>query len=188
MDNVPVAVTGVDGSVLNLPPRFSFYHFNGGAGAPQEAAHFIAVVKPLFKPGDDLCLDWEDIGASGTQMTAAWADTFCDAVEQWCGFPIKIYGGDAPREQLPKASSAVYDRFMDRRFWMCEYGNFNANNVPGPWKLIGPDYWQDDGDRYGPGPHAIAGITGYCDNSTVVGSMTVAKLAARWGGGKGVTI
>ena len=98
MDGNPVTVTDVDGTILQIPPKFGFYHFNGGAAASTEAAHFIATVKSQgWQSGDDLCLDWEDIGASGTQMSVTWADQFCDAVEQWCGFPIKVYGGDAPR-------------------------------------------------------------------------------------------
>ena len=184
MTGEAVAVLDVDGTtLLHLTPRFGFYHFNGGAGAAAEAAHFVATVKPMWKPGDDLCLDWEDIGASGLQMTAVWADQFCDSVEQWCGFPIKVYGGDAPREQLAKASSSTIDRFLARRYWDCQYGPFNAADVPLPWKESGPLQWQDDGDQYGPGPHKIPGIQGYVDNSTVVGSMTVAKLASSWGGG-----
>jgi hypothetical protein len=181
MDGVPIEVTDVDGTALSVAPHFGFYHFNGGAAAAAEAAHFIATVKPLWQPGDDLCLDWEDIGASGAQMSASWADEFCDAVEQWCGFAIKVYGGDTPRQQLTKATSTVFDRFVKRRYWDCQYGQFNRALVPLPWKQTGPFQWQDDGDQYGPGPHTIPGLTGYCDNSTVVAPMTVAKMAAGWG-------
>ena len=63
MDGAPVTVTDVDGSTLHITPRFGFYHFNGGAAAATEAAHFMTFVRPLYQPGDDLCLDWEDIGA-----------------------------------------------------------------------------------------------------------------------------
>ena len=183
MNGVAVPVTDIDGTVLQVQPRFGFYHFNGTGAASAEGAHFIASVKAAgYAPGDDLCLDWEDIGASGYQQPALWADQFCTTVEQWSGFPIKVYGGDAPREQLAKASSAVIDRFAKRRLWFCQYGNFQSNLVPVPWKGQ-PFQWQDDGDQWGPGPHTIPGITRYCDNSTVVGGMTVAKLAAGWAGG-----
>lgn len=188
MDGAPVQVTDVGGAVLQVPPKFGFYHFNGGADAAAEAAHFIAAVKAAgYQPGDDLCLDWEDIGASGHQMPATWADQFCNAVEQWCGFNIKIYGGDAPREQLAHVSATLIERFAARRFWFCQYGNFRADLVPVPWKGQ-PYQWQDDGDQWGPGPHTIPGLTGYCDNSTVVGSMTVAKLLAGWAGGKAAAV
>jgi hypothetical protein len=183
MDGAPIAVADIDGTTLQLQPRFGFYHFNGGAAATAEAAHFISVVKPLFNKGDDLCLDWEDIGASGAQLSALWADTFCNAVEDWCGFPIKVYGGDAPRQQLAKADSVVLDHFAKRRVWFCQYGAFQPALVPEPWTPGGPFQWQDDGDKYGPGPHTIPGINNYCDNSTVVGSMTVAKLYNGWGDG-----
>lgn len=184
MDGKAIAVKDVDGTNLQLTPRFGFYHFNGGASPTAEANHFINTVKPMWQPGDDLELDWEDIGASGVQMTAEWADNFCDTVEQWCGFYIKVYGGDAPREQLQKASAAIIDRFSKRRYWCCQYGAYNPKYIPLPWQATGPDYWQDDGDQYGPGPHHIPGITGYCDNSTVVGPTTVAQLAANWGKSK----
>ncbi len=184
MDGVAVAVTDIDGTALQIVPRFGFYHFNGGAAATAEASHFMAAVKAAgFQPGDDLCLDWEDIGASGVQMTATWADTFCDAVEQWCGFAIKVYGGDAPRQQLVRVGDAIVDRFTARRLWFCQYGVFNPAEVPLPWKQVGPFQHQDDGDQHGPGPHTIKGLTGYCDNSTVVGQMTVAQLVSGWGTG-----
>lgn len=186
MDGVAVPVTDIDGTVLQITPKFGFYHFNATAPASAEAAHFIATVKAAgYQPGDDLCLDWEDIGASGHQQPASWADAFCNAVEDWCQFPIKVYGGDAPREQLARAASSIIENFSKRRFWFCQYGNFQPGLVPVPWHQIGPFQWQNDGDQYGPGPHTIPGITGYCDNSTVVGSMTVAKMAANWAGGSG---
>ena len=185
MDGVAVHVTDVDGKILLIPPKFGFYHFNGGADATAEANHFIATVKASgYEPGDDLCLDWEDIGASGYQMPATWADQFCDTVEQACGFAMKVYGGDAPRQQLAKAPVALLERFAARRLWFCEYGILQPKLVPLPWQAAGLFQFQDDGDQYGPGPHTIPGITGYCDNSTVVGAMTVAKLLAGWGGGK----
>jgi hypothetical protein len=184
MDGVAVPVTDVDGASLSLLPRFGFYHFNDASDAAEEAAHFRTVCLAAgYQPGDDLCLDWENIGASGFSQNVTWADTFCDAVEQWCGFAIKVYGGNVPREQMPRATSAEFDRFAKRRFWECQYGIWKPRLVPEPWAKSGPWYWQDDGDQYGPGPHHIAGLTGYCDNSTVVGSMTVAKVYAGWAGG-----
>ena len=123
MDGVAVPVVDIDGVTYHVVPQFGFYHFNGAGPAASEAAHFIAAVKAAgFAPGDDLCLDWEDIGASGYQQPATWADDFCNVVENWCGFAMKVYGGDAPRDQLAKASSAIIDRFATRRLWFCQYG------------------------------------------------------------------
>lgn len=185
MDGVAVPVIDVDGTALQVPPQFGFYHFNGTGPAASEAAHFkAAVLAAGFQRGDDLCLDWEDIirGASKFQQPPTWADDFCNVTEDWCGFAIKIYGGNTPREQCPKASSAIIDRLTARRFWDCQYGIYRADLLPLPWQKIGPFQWQDDGDQWGRGPHTIAGLKGYCDNSTVVGAMTVAKLYAGWGG------
>lgn len=188
MTGETIPVTDVDGTVLQLKPRFGFYHFNGTGSPKAEAANFLSVVKPLFNKGDDLCLDYEDIGASGYQQPMSWADDWCKAVEDWCQFPIKVYGGDAPREQAQRASSVVLDNFAKRQFWFCQYGSYQPSLLPIPWKKSGPFQWQDDGDHYGPGPHTIPGMSGYCDNSTVVGGMTVKRLYAEWGGGLGAAV
>lgn len=187
MDGVAVPVVDVDGTALQVPPQFGFYHFNGTGAAASEAAHFIAAVKAAgFQPGDDLCLDYEDIKLPGGhifQQPATWSDDFCNVVENWSGFAMKVYGGNAPREQFARSlPSDLLDRFAARRFWFCQYGLYRPDLLPLPWKSTGPFQWQDDGDQWGPGPHTIAGLKGYCDNSTVVGAMTVAKLYAGWGG------
>jgi hypothetical protein len=181
MDDIDIAVTDIDGTVLDLKPKFGFYHFNGIGTAADEADHFMACVKACgYEPGDDLCLDWEDIGASGYQQSAGWADEFCQRVEQWCGFPLKVYGGDAPREQITTVSSNdVLDRFAVRRAWVCQYGAYNPSEVPLPWRNKG-HMWQDDGDSFGPGVHRIPGLIGNVDNSTVVGGMTVLQLYNSW--------
>lgn len=177
-----IQVVDVDGTAMLLVPQFGFYHFNGTGAATDEAANFkAATLAAGYQVGDDLCLDWEDIGASGYQQPASWADDFCKATEDWCQFSIKVYGGDAPREQLLKASSTIVDNFSARRLWFCEYGSYRPDQVPLPWQHSGPYQWQDDGDNAGPGPHTIAGISGYIDNSTVVGAMTVAQMATQWG-------
>jgi hypothetical protein len=182
MDGKAIPVTDVDGSSLSIFPHFGFYHFNGTGAAIIEAANFRAAVMAAgYQPGDDLTLDWEDIGASGYQQPASWADDFCNYTENWCCFPMKVYGGDAPRAQLAKASGTVLNNFTKRRLWFCQYGTFAPALVPFPWEASGPLQWQDDGDQWGPGPHTLPGIERYCDNSTLVGTMTVAKLVNNWG-------
>lgn len=182
MTGDPVTVTDVDGAVLQIPPKFGFYHFNGPMTNIQaEVDNFLSVVKPLYNKGDDLCIDWEAIGASAYQVGADKIDEWCQRVEQWCGFPIKVYGGNVPREQFQRRwPSALVDRFTQRRLWFCEY-NPVQTHLPLPWIQIGSYLWQDDGDKYGPGPHYIPGMHGYCDNSTVAGNMTVAHVLAGWG-------
>ena len=182
MDGKAISVTDVDGTMLSVFPHFGFYHFNGTGAAIAEASNFKAsAIAAGYQPGDDLTLDWEDIGASGYQQPATWADDFCNAIEDWCGFPMKVYGGDAPRQQLAKASGTVLNNFTKRRLWFCQYGAFAPALVPFPWEASGPLQWQDDGDQWGPGPHTLPGIERYCDNSTLVGTMTVAKLVNNWG-------
>jgi hypothetical protein len=188
MDGSSISVIDTDGISLTLQPRFGFYHFNGTGAPTVEAANFkSAVMAAGYASGDDLTLDWEDIGASGYQQPAAWADDFCKFTEDWCGFAIKIYGGDTPREQLAAAPSSILDNFARRRLWFCEYGTFNPSLLPVPWRESGPLQWQDDGDSNGPGPHTISGVSNYCDNSTVVGTMTVSTLNSLWAGGSNVS-
>ena len=62
-----------------------------------------------------------------------------------------------------------------------EGGTLVSVVLPEPWRETGPYQWQDDGDTFGPGRHTIPGISGYCDNSTVVGKMTASKLYSGWG-------
>jgi hypothetical protein len=184
MTGDPVKVVDVDNTILEIPPKFGYYHFNGPmTNVATEVANFLAAVTPLYQPGDDICIDWEPIGASGFQVSPSLIDEWCQRVENKFGFACKVYGGNAPREQLarPGLPSDLIDRFKGRRLWFCEY-NLVVKNLPLPWKDIGPYMWQDDGDQFGPGPHSIPGIERFCDNSTVVGDMTVSKVLAGWGG------
>jgi hypothetical protein len=183
MTGDPVKVVDVDGKILMIPPQFGYYHFNGPmTNVAAEVANFLAVVKPLYKPGDDICIDWEPIGKSGHQVSATLIDEWCQRIEEEFGFACKVYGGNVPREQLAKhgVPQAVMDRFSKRRLWFCEY-NSVLKNLPQAWTTTGPFMWQDDGDDSGPGPHTIPGIERYCDNSTVAGKMTVANVQAGWG-------
>jgi len=181
MDGGTIEVTDVNGDRLRIPPRFGFYHFNGPmTDINGEVRNFLAAIDGLYKPGDDVCLDWEGIGASGFQVSAVRADQWCQEIENKLGRSCKVYGGNVPREQLIRAPSQMVDRFSRRRFWFCEYSS-RLHNIPVAWQDTGIYQWQDDGDQFGPGPHTIPGMRGYCDNSTVVGSMTVAKMNELWG-------
>lgn len=177
MDNAAITVTDVDGTILTLRPRFMAYHFLHGSDPKAEAANFLAAAE--LSPGDAACCDWERVGASGYAASSNDADAFCQECEGKLGIPMVVYGGDVPREKL-----SVNDvRWVHRHLWGCSYNShfvmppakFSTSDVGVPWA------WQDDGDKYGPGPHTIPGIRGYCDNSTVVAPMTVARLAKFWG-------
>lgn len=181
MSGGAVSVIDVDGMTLSLPPHWGAYHFFHGQDAAAEAKNFLAAA--ALEAGDAACIDWENVGKSAYTPPAAIADEFCCRVEDATGRACWVYGGNVPREQLAaKLPSAMLDRFAARPLWFCEYGNYRPSLLPAPWKTHGPALWQDDGDAYGPGPHRIPGIANLCDNSTVVGAMTVAKLAAAWRG------
>lgn len=178
MSGDPIAVTDVDGAALSLAPVFGAYAFFHGVNPAAEAKYFLSIAKP--GPADLSIIDWENVGASGYAPPAEAADVFCQTVEQATGRACAVYGGNVPRERLAGISGALLDRFTARPFWFCQYGSYQPNLLPMPWKKTGPWLWQDDGDRYGPGPHTIPGMIGLCDNNTVVAPMTFAKLHVQW--------
>jgi len=173
MDGVPIPVTDVNGKVLQLTPKFAAYHYLIGQDPVAEAKHFLETAQ--LKPGDDAAVDWEQSPGRPPPSPDA-VDAFCNVVEQALGFPIIVYSGNVAKEQL----KGVDTRFSKRRLWLAQYSRtFQVQESwPFPW------LWQDDGDDNGPGPHAIDGIDGFCDNSTIASPMTVERLHAEWGGGK----
>ena len=182
MTGETIPVTDVDGAKLMLKPRFGFYHFNGTlSDIGAEVQNFLHVIGQRHQKGDAVCFDWEGIGGSGYQVPADKVDLWCQQVEQKLGISCDVYGGNVPREQFQhRWPDALVERFSKRRFWFCNYNRAPAG-IPLPWQHTGITWWQDDGDQYGPGPHTIPGIIGYCDNSTVVGAMTVARANEIWG-------
>lgn len=181
MTGGPIVVTDTNGDRLSLSPLFGAYHFFHGLDPVAEAKNFLMTAR--LKAGDMPFLDWEQVGASGYQPSIDAADAFCKAVEDSLGRVCGIYGGNVPRErfQAGKASSELLERFSRRPFWFCAYSGVKALSLlPEPWKAGGCFLWQDDGDQYGPGPHTIPGLDGYCDNSTVVDPMTFGQLHDQW--------
>ena len=173
MDGIPIPVQDMDGTVLQLTPKFAAYHFLIGEDPVAEARHFLATAQ--LKPGDDAAVDWEQ-SAGRPPPTADAVDAFCNVVEAALGFPMIVYSGNVAKEQL----KGVDTRFSRRRLWLAQYSR--TFQVQESWSF--PWLWQNDGDDSGPGPHTIDGIDGFCDNSTVAGPMTVARLHAEWGGKK----
>ena len=184
MSGGPVAVTDVDGAKLSLAPVWGAYHFFHGDNPAAEATHFLRTAR--LTAADLPVLDWEPVGASGHQPSVAEADAFCKAVEDALGRPCAVYGGNAPRERFAseRVPDAILEAFSRRPLWLCAYGAYSPEKlhslIPTPWKEVGIWLWQDDGDKFGPGPHSMPGISGYCDNSTVVSPMTFARLHSEW--------
>jgi len=176
MDGKPIQVTEINGTVLQLPPVWGAYHFFHGSDPAAEARSFLAAAE--LEAGDAACCDWERVGASGFAPSADSAHAFCSTVEDALGRPIVVYGGDVPRENLAPNDK----RWGARRLWGCGYGP-TFKMPAAPFTIPGtPWLWQDDGDKYGPGPHTIPGVSNYCDNSTVTGPMTAALLHSSWSG------
>jgi GH25 family lysozyme M1 (1,4-beta-N-acetylmuramidase) len=183
-----INVIDIDGSTFVAAPCWGAYHFLHGDDPAGEARNFLMTSRLV--PGDMAFCDWEAVGASGYQPSLASADAFCSAVEDATGGPCGVYGGNVPRDRFAaeRAPEEVLKRFEARPFWLCAYGSYSPERLkeltPLPWAESGNGIWlwQDDGDKYGPGPHTIPGIAEYCDNSTVVGSMTFKKLYNKWKG------
>ncbi len=173
MNGKPISVTDVDGTVLQLLPRFAAYHFFTGEDPAGQAEHFLATAQ--LERGDDAAVDWEEVGPTKFQPSADAVDEFCNVVEAKLGFPIIVYSGNVAKEQLNGKDA----RFAKRRLWLAQYAStFTAQESwANPW------LWQNNGDNLGPGPQAIPGIDGNCDNSTVAPPMTVKRLYDEWGGG-----
>ena len=174
-----VTLIDVDGSSISVPPRFGAYHFFHGQDPVAEARYFLS--HAALEDGDMPFIDWEAVGASGYQPSIQAADAFCTEVEQALGRPCGVYGGNVPREQFSDPvthGTVAFVGFQARPLWFCAYGGVRLlEMLPAPWTSV--FLWQDDGDQYGPGPHVMPGISGYCDNSTIVNG-TFLSLNGDW--------
>lgn len=148
------------------------YHFFDFNGTPQaQADHFIAIAQP----DDDtlVCLDWENVPPSYKAPSANMAKLFLQRMEEELGRKAVIYSGNVAKEQI----AGVDDYFASHRLWLAQYSTHfttQASWHDQPW------LWQDNGDSYGPGPHYLPGYPGQCDNSCIVGNMTVERLRSEW--------
>jgi GH25 family lysozyme M1 (1,4-beta-N-acetylmuramidase) len=154
--------------------RVGHYHFFDFAATPQaQADFFLASANPA--PDDLLCLDWENVPGGG-EDSKAQAQAFLQRIFDKTGKRAVIYSGNVAKEQL---GDKVDPFFAAHPLWLCQYADHfttQATWANKPW------LWQNNGDQSGPGPHTIPGVNGYCDNSTVVGDMTVERLLAEWSG------
>jgi GH25 family lysozyme M1 (1,4-beta-N-acetylmuramidase) len=145
------------------------YHFFDFSASPQvQADHFLSVAAP--DSNTLVCLDWENIG--NKEPSAALAHAFLQEIEAKLGRKAVIYSGNVAKEQLNDADPY----FGSHRLWLCQYGS--AWRVQVSWQY--PWLWQNNGDSFGPGPHAIPGIKGLVDNNTIVDPITVDLLKEQW--------
>lgn len=145
------------------------YHFFDFSASPQaQADHFLSV-----SDADSttlISLDWENVG--NAEPSAALARAFLGEIETKLGRKAVIYSGNVAKEQI--AGKDIY--FGSHRLWLCQYNS--SWKVQASWTA--PWLWQNNGDSYGPGPHTIPGISGLCDNNTIVAPMTVDLLTSQW--------
>ena len=153
----------------SLGMKWGAYHFFHGNEPAAEADHFLNIAEP---DADTLvALDWEDVPHLGEPGAAA-ARAFLERIEDRLGRKAVIYSGNVAKEEI----EGVDAYFGSHRLWLCQYGP--AWRVQPSWQR--PWLWQNNGDNAGPGPHAIPGLQGLCDNNTIVDPMTPADLLAQW--------
>jgi len=149
--------------------KWGAYHFfDFSAPAAHQANFFLSCANA----GADtlVALDWETIG--NAQPSTALARAFLEEIEAKLDRKAVIYSGNVAKEQIKGKD----DYFGAHKLWLCEYG--------ASWKVqeswAAPWLWQNNGDSYGPGPHAIPGLLGLVDNNTIVPPMTADRLIAEW--------
>jgi GH25 family lysozyme M1 (1,4-beta-N-acetylmuramidase) len=149
--------------------KWGAYHFFDFSAAPAaQVDHFLSVAD-----ADDetlVALDWENVGAR--EPSAALARAFLEQIEKKLGRKAVLYSGNVAKEQLDGKDAY----FGAHKLWLCQYST--RFSLQESWDY--PWLWQNNGDNYGPGPHSIPGISGLCDNNTIVAPMTVERLMAEW--------
>jgi lysozyme len=148
--------------------KWGAYHFMSLENPETQADHFLSVAEP-----DDetlIALDWENV--SGSSPTADQARAFLERVAEAVNRRPVIYSGNVAKERI----AGKDELFGAHRLWLAQYGaHWSAQES---WEK--PWLWQNNGDNSGPGPHRIPGISGLCDNNTVVDGMTPEDLVAQW--------
>src|SRR5208282_5903057 len=141
------------------------YDFASGDPPAENAARFLADVAP--SPHTLCCLDYEK-SATHSQMTAAQARTFMEAVDQKIGRACWIYGGNWVAENISvqRMSSADVDWWRMHPLWLCQYKTgvqpatygdlLRMLRIPRPWSA--PTLVQYTGDGVGPPPHTVPGL------------------------------
>lgn len=145
------------------------YHFmDFSASAAHQADFFLSVANA--DANTLVALDWESIG--NKEPSADFAKAFLQEILAKLGRKALIYSGNVAKEQIDGNDTF----FGSHRLWLAEYAT--SFTVQQSWQS--PWLWQNNGDNLGPGPHAISGIAGLCDNSTIVAPMTAQQLMAEW--------
>lgn len=150
--------------------KWGAYHFFHGDGKG-EADYFLSHADP--DQTTLLALDWETT-LQGYTPTADQAKVFIERIAEKTGQKPVIYSGHAAKEKIHGKDAF----FGSHRLWLAQYAS--QWSCQASWQK--PWLWQNNGDNYGPGPHHIPGVSGYCDNNTIVEG-TAEDLIASWTGG-----
>ena len=146
------------------------YHFMSLEDPVKQAQHFLSTANPDDKTL--LALDWENIPGTSTSPSAIDARAFLQEIEHLLGRKAVLYSGNVAKERI----AGKDDYFASHKLWLCQYGPHWRTQAS--WKS--PWLWQNNGDNSGPGPHHIPGISGLCDNNTIIDPMTVDDLISQW--------
>ena len=150
------------------------YHFADNSDPIGQAKNYLNYAQP--KPGELICLDWEDnkAGTMSPENLKAWT-TY---VEEQLARPgeVVIYSGNTAKEQLRNADQW----FGDRRLWLAQYGT--NPTTQSSWKTYW--LWQYTDGQVGPEPHNIGSWRG--DINSYAGSTQ--QLLAEWASGKSVPV
>ena len=150
------------------------YHFarpDLGTDPKREAAFFVAIVKPTWRKGDYLWLDFERGVVRRQDTDQLWAETFCAEVHRMFGATPIIYGSESTLN-----GSLLSCRVKGERYAPAKYGG-------APSKLAGRKRkWSEqftDGVQ-GHEPHSVAGM-GPCDlNILSIRVAAAVRLRTGW--------
>lgn len=151
---------------------YCFFHGSDRGGNPAtEADNFLTAAEP--DANTLIALDWET-DEDGYVPSLADAKAFLQQIQYRLGRKALVYSGNVAKEKI-----IGQDAYMGSHpLWLAQYGS--QWSVQKSWTA--PWLWQNNGDQSGPGPHAIPGISGACDNSTIVPPMTADDLISQWAG------
>jgi GH25 family lysozyme M1 (1,4-beta-N-acetylmuramidase) len=151
------------------------YHFMRPGDPVAQADHFIDRAKPDRRTL--VAIDHED-----KRVPLANAIRCMCRVEERIGRKVVLYSGSLLKKQIGRATKEEKSYLAGRRLWLSHYNG--RPRWPSTWQA--PWLWQFTDGRYGPRPHAIAGIPGAPDRQLDLDSYagTADRLAAEWAGEK----
>ena len=152
------------------------YHFSSGRPAAEQAENFLAAAQ-FGDPAVDnsatlFCLDFEP-SSSGPDMTLDQAHEFVTMIKDKTGRWPMIYGGNMLRDAVQAHGADPI--LKNCPLWYARYRNQPVGIPTDTWPHF--TLWQYTDGRFGPQPHAFAGMAA-TDRDGYVG--TEADLRDKW--------